>query len=247
MASDGPDDGNHRAGLLSRTEAFRHFAAFDGPTQSQQHIKPLHEYVTTRLVLEGGFAPDELRPHPPLRVIRSRRGANRADQDTPTTDIALTAPAGQPVEALVRFHAALTEMTGRLGVRNDMSRYEAVGMALVDMRHGSVGQPVEGFPPVDSRVHFVSFFDMLYQRYDERYVIGAPQLKSRTRRTVWAADSPALSPEALPTLDYTIRADTWTTPAHRQSLGCLATGELPAKLRARRPLHSGPWCQHRSL
>ena len=57
-----------------RPERRQHFATFAGPTQSQQHIRPLHEYVTARLVLEGGFAPDELRPHPPLRVVP---GTNR--------------------------------------------------------------------------------------------------------------------------------------------------------------------------
>ena len=69
----GAADGDSRAAqVLSRAAAFRHFATFQGPTQSQQHIKPLHDYVTTRLVLGGGFAPDELCPHPPLHVIRKR-------------------------------------------------------------------------------------------------------------------------------------------------------------------------------
>ena len=61
---------------MNRVNAFRHFAEFDGPTQSQQHIKPLHDYVTSRLVLEGGFHPDQLVPHPPLRVIQTH-GENR--------------------------------------------------------------------------------------------------------------------------------------------------------------------------
>ena len=56
---------------MNRLNAFRHFAVFDGPTQNQQHIKPLHDYVTSRLVLEGGFHPDQLVPHPPLRVIQT--------------------------------------------------------------------------------------------------------------------------------------------------------------------------------
>lgn len=288
MPNDSPDDGSQCSGVLNRTEAFRRFAAFAGPTQSQQHIKPLHQYVATRLVLEGGFAPDEIRPHPPLRTMRgtnrliqapdqatgaeatilgglktknvdivvtkdgigpvlaiSCKGmtgafrnlanrleetigectnihigypmlvfgylfiarANRADQQTAPTDLAFRAP-GQPVESLIRFHAALTEMTGRLGVRNDLSRYESVGMALVDTRHGFAGQLIEEFPPSDSRINFSSFFDTLYRRYDERYVVGAPRLESRTRRVVWAANSPALL-EALPAsdLDYEIRAD----------------------------------------
>ena len=227
MPNRAPVEGAESPRLPSRTEAFRHFATFAGPTQSQQHIKPLHEYVTARLVLEGGFAPDELRPRPPLRVAPgtnrlvydpdhatsseatilgglktknvdivatkaeigpvlaiSGRGmtgafrnltnrleetigectnihigypmlvfgylfiarANRTDQHTAQTDAALAAD-GQPVEALLRFHAALTEMTGRLGVRNDFSRYEAVGMALVDTQQGLAGQLVEAFRP----------------------------------------------------------------------------------------------------
>lgn len=38
-------------------DALLHFATYTGPTQSQQHIKPLHWYVASRLVLEGGFRP----------------------------------------------------------------------------------------------------------------------------------------------------------------------------------------------
>ena len=286
MPDDAPAGSDEHRRLPSRTEAFRHFATFAGPTQSQQHIKPLHEYVTARLVLEGGFAPDELRPRPPLRVAPgtnrlvydpdhatsteatilgglktknvdivatkaeigpvlaiSCKGmtgafrnltnrleetigectnihigypmlvfgylfiarANRTNQHTAQTDAALAAD-GQPVEALLRFHAALTEMTGRLGVRNDFSRYEAVGMALVDTQQRSAGQPVEDFPPADSRISFNGFFDTLYQRYDERYVVGAPRLQSRTRRIAWAADSPALQNWPVTSeLDYEIR------------------------------------------
>lgn len=47
---------------FNRLHAFRHFAEFQGKTQSQLHIKPLHEYVTCRLVLEGGFSPSEISP-----------------------------------------------------------------------------------------------------------------------------------------------------------------------------------------
>lgn len=287
MPTDRAGDGTQPGGLLSRREALHHFATFNGPTQSQQHIKPLHRYVTTRLVLEGGFAPDELRPRPPLDVV-SQRGASRlayapdnatnteatilgglktkavdivvtkegigpvlaisckgmtgafrnltnrleetigectnihigypmlvfgylfvarahrANQHVPPSDVAFADPR-QPVEALLRFHAALTEMTGRRGVRNDLSRYEAVGMALVDTRPASAGQIVEEFPPTKSAIHFAGFFDTLYERYDERYVVGAPQLKSRTRRAVWAADSPAFALLPSQELDYAIR------------------------------------------
>lgn len=35
-------------------------------TQDQGHIKPLHKYLSLRLVIEGGFQPEELSPRPPL-------------------------------------------------------------------------------------------------------------------------------------------------------------------------------------
>lgn len=61
--------------LVARWDALRHFAVYDGRTQSQQHIKPLHWYVACRLVLEGGFRPEELTPRPPFDLVR-RGGRN---------------------------------------------------------------------------------------------------------------------------------------------------------------------------
>src|SRR5207248_2795287 len=40
---------------------------------SQRHIRPLHQHFAMRLVIEGGFAPDEITPRPPIR-IEHRRG-----------------------------------------------------------------------------------------------------------------------------------------------------------------------------
>jgi hypothetical protein len=60
---------------VSQVDALRHFATFTGPTQSQHHIKPLHWYVACRLVLEGGFHPDEITPRPPFDVTRRRSEA----------------------------------------------------------------------------------------------------------------------------------------------------------------------------
>lgn len=39
--------------------------------QSAGHIRPLHWYVASRLVLEGGFHPDEITPRPPF-VVRPK-------------------------------------------------------------------------------------------------------------------------------------------------------------------------------
>ena len=43
MPNDASAEGTEPRRAPSCTEAFRHFATFAGPTQSQQHIKPLHE------------------------------------------------------------------------------------------------------------------------------------------------------------------------------------------------------------
>jgi len=45
-------------------------------TQGQQHIKPLHQHIAIRLVIEGGFDPEEIIPHPPL-LVDARGGRNR--------------------------------------------------------------------------------------------------------------------------------------------------------------------------
>lgn len=170
-------------------QALYHFATYIGPTQSQQHIKPLHWYVACRLVLEGGFHPTKN-----VDVVVTKEGigpvmavsckgmtgafrnlTNRMEETIgECTNLHITYPAmvfgylfiiranraaevvaelvteeraparmlaandiavqrgGEPVEAILRFHAALRELTGRRGIRNDGSRYEAVALALVE-------------------------------------------------------------------------------------------------------------------
>ena len=46
---------------VNLSRALEHFAAYDEPTQSQQHIRPLHWYVTCRLVLESERTPVDTR------------------------------------------------------------------------------------------------------------------------------------------------------------------------------------------
>jgi hypothetical protein len=45
-----------------------------GKTQDQGHIKPMHKYVALRLVLEGGFRPNEITPRPPLKYEHANEG-----------------------------------------------------------------------------------------------------------------------------------------------------------------------------
>ena len=90
---------------------------------------------------------------------------------------------GEPVETVVRFHNALRELTGRRGIRSDVSRYEAAALALVDRRGKS--RRLLQLPDGRESLRMERFFETLYLRYDERYVYSAPDLKSVTRRKEW--------------------------------------------------------------
>jgi len=288
--------------ILSGPAALKWFAEFKGATQSQQHIKPLHWYVASRLVLEGGFLPDEITPRPPL-TLAQKSGSWRLAYDphransgeatvlgglkTKNVDVVVTKPGlgpvvavsckgmtgafrnltnrmeetigectnlhitypamvfgyffviranrqieneaseagaenlppaakfaandiaiqngGEPIESIIRFHSALRELTGRRGIRNDVSRYEAVALAMVETDEGRMGTISPSFPPFDSPLRLEQFFKTLYLRYDERYVYSAPDLKSITRRAEWSKDSPVLDCKPCEGLDYEIR------------------------------------------
>ncbi len=59
---------------LTLKDALSAFARNVQGHQGAGHIKPLHWYVACRLVVEGGFHPDEITPRPPLTVTnRGRR------------------------------------------------------------------------------------------------------------------------------------------------------------------------------
>lgn len=153
-------------------------------------------------------------------------GAQEDDADTPpeaggraalpaqqaariaANDIAITED-GTVTEGITRFHAALREMTRRRGVRDEISRYEAMAMVLVDPRHETAGEVIPAFPPDDSPLQAERFFSTLYQQYEERFVIGAPLLAERgiTSRLAWDPESPVFVPGLLggatpPTLEF---------------------------------------------
>lgn len=287
---------------INRSDAIREFATYAGKTQSQRHIKPLHWYVASRLVLEGGFWPQEVTPRPPFSAVL-RRGERCLDFDPSVatgseatvlgglktksvdvvvtkqgigpvlavsckgmtgalrnlvnrmeetigecTNLHITYPAlvfgylfvirahqalatsegsgaggskaaakgvafndvamgegDQPVESLKRFHSALRELTGRRGVRDDVSRYEAVALALASVQDETVGDILTSYPETKSPLRIEGFFDALYRRYDERYVYSAPALAPLTRRVEWSRESTALAAGHAPVLDYRIR------------------------------------------
>ena len=54
-------------GLVSLRTALMAFVEAKA-AQSQAHIKPLHNHIVERLVIEGGFRPEDISPRPPLRI-----------------------------------------------------------------------------------------------------------------------------------------------------------------------------------
>jgi hypothetical protein len=326
---------------IDGTNAFKQFATHEGKTQSARHIKPLHWYIACRLVLEGGFRPDDITPRPPF-VVREQRGARgrpryflsydpaaagtgeqivlgglktknvdvvvnrfpvgpvlavsckgvtkafrnltnrmeetigectnlhitypamvigyfaiiranrtiedvleapeldhddtatepgeaeterpahtltaRAVETIQTNDIAVQGD-GSTADGIVRFHAALCEMTGRRGIRDEISRYEAMTIALIEPKGDQAGYVFPGFPPDDSPLRLELFFQTLYQRYEERFVYGAPLLADRglTTRLQWDPNSPVFTREELgavawPKLDFEPRLADLQTP-----------------------------------
>lgn len=89
----------------------------------------------------------------------------------------------------MRFHNALRELSGREGIRDDVSRYEAAALMLVDPAAQVPGEVLPSYPKPDSVLRIERFFETLYLKYDERYVYSAPDLKSVTRRKEWSEAS----------------------------------------------------------
>jgi hypothetical protein len=142
------------------------------------------------------------------RQIESAVSETRAENATPAVtlkanDIAIL-KGGDPVETIIRFHSALRDLTGRRGIRNDVSRYEAASLVMVEMGDNP-GAMSPSFPAEDSPLRFEQFFKMLYLRYEERYVYSAPDLNSVTSRILWSEDSPILKDKRCKTLDYEVR------------------------------------------
>lgn len=248
------------------TDALRVFA-LSTSTQNQKHIRPLHWYVACRMVIEGGFFPDDITPRPPF-VARKRGGywvldfdadfagsgernilgglktkqvdvtvckdgvgpvlaismkgtlnafrnltnrmeeavgdctnlhisypalvygflqVMRANKEGPTTeanDIAIRAD-GSAADSIRRYHDVMSRLAGRDDVRDDTTKYESVGLALVVPDEPHVGELFQSFPPAESPLFINGFFDRLYEQYDQRFVYAAPAIETTTRRVEW--------------------------------------------------------------
>ncbi len=274
---------------ISLRQALAAFAQTAQVVESGRHIKPLHGYVASRLVIEGGFHPESIKPRPPfwvrktgrqsrlyydpgieaggeatvfgglktknvdvvvslpglgpclavslkgigmafrnltnrleeavgdctnihmaypalvygfLMLVRANRGGPipesgrhllKPDDRTGNVrgaDIAVKST-GEPSEMIANYHNAMVRLAGRSDLRDDVSRYEAVGLLMVSPDDHSLGERIDSYPPPESPLLFEEFFPKLYRQYDMRFVLGAPNLKRLTQRHTWDPESPA--------------------------------------------------------
>jgi hypothetical protein len=118
-------------------------------------------------------------------------GMKTKDGTVAMNDVAVDAK-GKPAMSVVRYHLALSGLAGRDGIRNDVSKYEAVALTLVEVGEKKIGQVFAAYPEETSPLRFENLFPRVYQQYDLRFVYQAPDLEGVTGRKGWSDDSPAL-------------------------------------------------------
>jgi len=66
---------------VSLSEASEELLDGDASTESQAHVKLFHDYVALRLILEGGFLPEEVTPRTPLPCTKETLTKHRLGYD----------------------------------------------------------------------------------------------------------------------------------------------------------------------
>lgn len=90
---------------------------------------------------------------------------------------------GRPLESLIRYHNALSALTGRATITDPQMRYEAVGLLVyrcLDVK----AEVWPNYPALESPIHYSKFFQKLYDTYDLRYAY--PDSSGRNHRKLWA-------------------------------------------------------------
>jgi len=90
----------------------------------------------------------------------------------------------RPLDSIVRYHNALSALTGRTTIMDPPMRYEAIALVIY-RRVGSKAEVWPGYPPPDSPIHYSWFFQRLYDTYDLRY--GYPDSSGRNHRKAWVS------------------------------------------------------------
>src|SRR4051812_46399339 len=99
-----------------------------------------------------------------LFVARANREEEKKVSNLRVSNDTAILKSGEVVEGMIRLHSALIELSGRRGIRDEVSRYEAASMALVEADKVDSELIFRDFPPTDSPLRIERFFETLYAR-----------------------------------------------------------------------------------
>jgi hypothetical protein len=105
------------------------------------------------------------------------------------SDLAIRAD-GRVASQIIQYAQALEGLAGRNGVRDDVSKYEAVALTMVNPEASAAGEVLTDYPAPNGVLSSQAFFKTILREYDLRFVYQAPALAGATRRHVWHAESP---------------------------------------------------------
>ena len=128
----------------------------------------------------------------PASGVRFLKSHKQREGHVAAQDVAITSD-GRISQNIFKYAQAMMRLTGRRDLRNDASRYEAIGLLLLEGGDGQEGVRYANYPDSDSAICFDHFFPTLYKQYELRFVYGAPNLKHQTQRLYWDPESPMLS------------------------------------------------------
>jgi hypothetical protein len=117
-----------------------------------------------------------------IKFAKASEVANPNDASFDTHD--------RPLDSIVRYHNALSALTGRTTIMDPPMRYESIGLVVYRCL-GSKSEIWRSYPPSDSPIHYSKFFQRLYDTYDLRY--GYPDSSGRNHRKAWTAPAGTLA------------------------------------------------------
>ena len=183
--------------MCTLQEALASFAFPTARVQTQKHIRRLHWYVSSRLVIEGGFDPEYITARPPFSIVR--RGKRRILHHDPSVarggeltvlgglktkqlDVTVTVPKVGPVLAvsLKGSHNAFRNLTNRMEeAAGDCTNLHMAYPALVYGFWNVIRANEENDP--DPRAHFKLKKNGLYKPADLAILKGGDLSEFVTR------------------------------------------------------------------
>lgn len=130
-------------------------------------------------------------PEDAVHILKPALKGGTTTNEIRVSDLAFRAD-GRVANQVIQYAQALEGLAGRTGVRDDVSKYEAVAMSMVSPDGTTIGEVLTDFPASNSILDSQGFFKTIFREYDMRFVYQAPAMASTTRRHIWDPESPVL-------------------------------------------------------